>query len=176
MMAESTPLHRLTGFELVGELKRRYERGATIRELADDAHRPYGTIRNMLARSGVVFRKCGSRPGVDLDGADMSSPRTSHRRSVSAEADALGQALRTLRVQQGLTLAVVAERTRMDVSTICNFELAVRVPQRVTVLWSLLDTCGVTDSGERARIGKLYLAAVQKQQRKRRAMLMPGGW
>jgi predicted transcriptional regulator len=53
---------RITGSErskLAGELKKSYEKGTSIRELADKHGRSYGFIHRVLSESGVQLRGRG---------------------------------------------------------------------------------------------------------------------
>ena len=53
---------RITGNDrnkLMGDLKRRYTGGASIRELAADTGRSYGFVHRILAESGVALRGRG---------------------------------------------------------------------------------------------------------------------
>ena len=53
---------RITGSErtkLAGDLKKAYERGISIRELADKHGRSYGFIHRVLSESGVQLRGRG---------------------------------------------------------------------------------------------------------------------
>lgn len=42
--------------KLLTDLKKKYDAGATIRGLAEEYGRPYGTVHRMLRESGVTFR------------------------------------------------------------------------------------------------------------------------
>jgi hypothetical protein len=53
---------RITGAnrsKLAGDLKKQYDKGASIRELADANGRSYGFIHRVLAESGVTLRGRG---------------------------------------------------------------------------------------------------------------------
>jgi predicted transcriptional regulator len=53
---------RITGpnrTKLAGDLKKRYDKGASIRELAEFSGRSYGFIHRVLAESGVTLRGRG---------------------------------------------------------------------------------------------------------------------
>jgi predicted transcriptional regulator len=53
---------RITGAsrsKLADDLKKRYDKGASIRELADSSGRSYGFIHRVLAESGVTLRGRG---------------------------------------------------------------------------------------------------------------------
>ncbi|WP_113694620.1 helix-turn-helix domain-containing protein [Amycolatopsis albispora] len=53
---------RVTGearAEVGKELRRRYESGATVRELADETGRSYGAVHQLLAESGAALRARG---------------------------------------------------------------------------------------------------------------------
>ena len=53
---------RITGADrtkLAGDLKKKYDKGASIRELADAAGRSYGFVHRVLSESGVDLRGRG---------------------------------------------------------------------------------------------------------------------
>lgn len=53
---------RITGAKrtkLASDLKKRYDKGASIRELADSSGRSYGFVHRVLAESGVTLRGRG---------------------------------------------------------------------------------------------------------------------
>lgn len=53
---------RITGAnrsKLAGDLKKRYDKGASIRELAESSGRSYGFVHRVLAESGVTLRGRG---------------------------------------------------------------------------------------------------------------------
>jgi predicted transcriptional regulator len=53
---------RITGDDrsrLAGELKARYDQGASIRELANDTNRSYGFVHRILSEAGVRLRGRG---------------------------------------------------------------------------------------------------------------------
>lgn len=53
---------RITGADrskLAADLKKKYDKGASIRELADSAGRSYGFIHRVLSESGVDLRGRG---------------------------------------------------------------------------------------------------------------------
>jgi hypothetical protein len=53
---------RITGADrnrLAGELKARYDQGASIRELASDTNRSYGFVHRMLSEAGARLRGRG---------------------------------------------------------------------------------------------------------------------
>ena len=53
---------RITGTErnkLAGELKKQYDKGRSIRELADTHGRSYGFVHRVLSESGVTLRGRG---------------------------------------------------------------------------------------------------------------------
>ena len=61
-MAELPKGRRITGPDrdrLSADLKRRYEAGASIRELAADTGRSYGFVHRVLLESGVTLRGRG---------------------------------------------------------------------------------------------------------------------
>ena len=61
-MAELTKGRRVTGGErskLANELKKKYNSGASIRELAESTGRSYGFVRRVLSESGVTLRGRG---------------------------------------------------------------------------------------------------------------------
>ena len=61
-MADLTKGRRITGGDrakLAGDLKSRYESGASIRELAAETGRSYGFVHRILAESGVTLRGRG---------------------------------------------------------------------------------------------------------------------
>jgi predicted transcriptional regulator len=45
--------------EIAADLVERYERGATLRELADATGRSYGFVHRVLSQSGLVLRARG---------------------------------------------------------------------------------------------------------------------
>ena len=56
---------RITGDsrnDLASSLVHRYERGESIRSLADDIGRSYGFVHGVLAESGVAMRSRGGAP------------------------------------------------------------------------------------------------------------------
>lgn len=61
-MTTATKGTRITGDardKLARQLKAKYERGATIRGLAESIGRSYGFVRNVLEESGVTLRGRG---------------------------------------------------------------------------------------------------------------------
>ncbi len=61
-MAEIAKGRRVTGSErdkLANDLKKKYNGGASIRELAGDTGRSYGFIHRVLTESGVALRGRG---------------------------------------------------------------------------------------------------------------------
>jgi len=61
-MAELAKGRRITGADrdrLSTDLKRRYDSGASIRDLAADTGRSYGFIHRVLSESGATFRGRG---------------------------------------------------------------------------------------------------------------------
>lgn len=62
-MTRKSPARRLVpGPErdrVAAELKARYEAGASIRALAEEAGRSYGGVHHLLADAGVTFRSRG---------------------------------------------------------------------------------------------------------------------
>ncbi|MGV1036892.1 MAG: helix-turn-helix domain-containing protein [Candidatus Nanopelagicales bacterium] len=61
-MAELTKGRRVTGGErdkLAADLKKKYNSGASIRELAEGTGRSYGFIHRVLSESGVTLRGRG---------------------------------------------------------------------------------------------------------------------
>lgn len=61
-MAELPKGRRITGPDrdrLSADLKRRYEAGASIRELAADTGRSYGFVHRVLLEAGVTLRGRG---------------------------------------------------------------------------------------------------------------------
>lgn len=61
-MAELTKGRRVTGGErdkLASDLKKKYNGGASIRELAEATGRSYGFIHRVLSESGVTLRGRG---------------------------------------------------------------------------------------------------------------------
>jgi predicted transcriptional regulator len=61
-MAELKKGARITGSErtkLANELKRSYEKGKSIRELAESHNRSYGFVHRVLSESGVNLRGRG---------------------------------------------------------------------------------------------------------------------
>lgn len=67
-MADLPPIDkstRVTGkarISLTAKLRREYQRGASIRELADQLGRSYGFVHRILSESGVTLRGRGGRP------------------------------------------------------------------------------------------------------------------
>jgi hypothetical protein len=57
---------RITGQDrvaLASDLKKRYEKGATVRELHEQTGRSFGAIQRLLAEAGTAVRpRGGSRP------------------------------------------------------------------------------------------------------------------
>lgn len=45
--------------EVVGELRKQYERGASIRTLSESSGYSYGTVHGMLKEAGAVMRSRG---------------------------------------------------------------------------------------------------------------------
>ncbi|HEX2904424.1 MAG TPA: helix-turn-helix domain-containing protein [Jatrophihabitans sp.] len=61
-MAELKKGARITGSErskLAGEIRRQYEKGRSIRELADSHNRSYGFIHRLLSENDVSLRGRG---------------------------------------------------------------------------------------------------------------------
>ncbi len=61
-MADLTKGRRVTGGDrskLASDLRKRYEGGASIRELASDTGRSYGFIHRILSESGTTLRGRG---------------------------------------------------------------------------------------------------------------------
>lgn len=61
-MAELKKGARITGpdrTKLAGELKKSYDKGTSIRELADKHGRSYGFVHRVLSESGVTLRGRG---------------------------------------------------------------------------------------------------------------------
>ena len=61
-VAELKKSVRITGQtreKLGADLKRKYERGASIRALAEDTGRSYGFVHRVLSESGVTLRGRG---------------------------------------------------------------------------------------------------------------------
>ena len=61
-MAELTKGRRVTGGErnkLANDLKKKYNSGASIRELAESTGRSYGFVHRVLTESGVTLRGRG---------------------------------------------------------------------------------------------------------------------
>lgn len=61
-MADLTKGRRVTGGDrskLASDLRKRYEGGASIRELAGDTGRSYGFIHRILGESGATLRGRG---------------------------------------------------------------------------------------------------------------------
>lgn len=61
-MADLKKGSRITGDDrnrLAADLKRRYDQGASIRELASDTNRSYGFVHRILSESGVTLRGRG---------------------------------------------------------------------------------------------------------------------
>ncbi|ANZ36028.1 transcriptional regulator [Lentzea guizhouensis] len=53
---------RITGearVKMAADLKKKYEKGASIRALAEDTNRSYGFVHRVLSESGVVLRGRG---------------------------------------------------------------------------------------------------------------------
>lgn len=61
-MADIAKGRRITGADrdkLAGDLKKKYESGASIRELAAETGRSYGFVHRVLSESGVTLRGRG---------------------------------------------------------------------------------------------------------------------
>ena len=61
-MADLTKGRRIVGGErdkLAGELRRKYEGGASIRQLAEETGRSYGFVHGVLVGSGATMRGRG---------------------------------------------------------------------------------------------------------------------
>ncbi|MDP3972455.1 MAG: helix-turn-helix domain-containing protein [Candidatus Nanopelagicales bacterium] len=61
-MADIAKGRRITGVDrdkLAGDLKKKYESGASIRELAAETGRSYGFVHRVLSESGVTLRGRG---------------------------------------------------------------------------------------------------------------------
>ena len=61
-MADLTKGRRITGGErdkLAGDLRKKYEAGASIRELAEETGRSYGFVHGVLVGSGATLRGRG---------------------------------------------------------------------------------------------------------------------
>lgn len=61
-MAELKKGSRITGSDrnaLADDLRRRYDQGASIRELATDTKRSYGFVHRILSESGATLRSRG---------------------------------------------------------------------------------------------------------------------
>ena len=62
LVAELTKGRRITGGErdkLAGDLRKKYEGGASIRELAAETGRSYGFVHGVLVSSGAAMRGRG---------------------------------------------------------------------------------------------------------------------
>lgn len=61
-MADLKKGSRITGDDrsrLASDLRRRYDQGASIRELANDTNRSYGFVHRILSESGATLRGRG---------------------------------------------------------------------------------------------------------------------
>ena len=61
-MAKVTKGARITGAErerLAGTLRKNYEKGATVRELAEQTGRSYGFVHRVLTETGATLRGRG---------------------------------------------------------------------------------------------------------------------
>lgn len=47
---------------LAADLRSRYDRGASVRQLADESGCAYGTVHRLLKEAGVKFRPRGASP------------------------------------------------------------------------------------------------------------------
>lgn len=66
MAKSATRGTRVTGADrdsLTADLRKKYENGASIRELADETGRSYGFVHRLLGESGVTLRGRGGAPG-----------------------------------------------------------------------------------------------------------------
>ena len=82
MSAQLPKGSRITGDsrnDLASSLVQRYERGESIRSLADDIGRSYGFVHGVLAESGVAMR---SRGGATR-GAALRGKRARHRHAAA---------------------------------------------------------------------------------------------
>jgi hypothetical protein len=59
--------------KLACSLASRYERGASIRQLAEQSGRSFGTVRRLLCEAGVQLRPRGKQPEVDISGPPILS-------------------------------------------------------------------------------------------------------
>jgi predicted transcriptional regulator len=59
MIEKHTRITAQARAKLRADLKKRYERGASVRELADATGRSYGFIHRILDESGVTMRRRG---------------------------------------------------------------------------------------------------------------------
>ena len=83
---------RITGAnrsKLAGDLKKQYDKGASIRELADANGRSYGFIHRVLAESGVTLR---GRGGATRTKAAASKVSTAVKAPVKAPAKTTSKA------------------------------------------------------------------------------------
>ncbi len=65
-MSNKTPVRRLTPGpardKLAADLKAKYERGKSIRALAEETGRSYGGVHRLLQDAGATFRSRGGAP------------------------------------------------------------------------------------------------------------------
>lgn len=67
MTSGIAPAQRLTGERrrrIAGQLREEYERGSSIRALAGETGRSYGSIHRLLTESGAVLRTRGGAHGA----------------------------------------------------------------------------------------------------------------
>src|SRR3712207_9382281 len=93
---------RITGVardKLASDLKKKYEKGASIRALAESTGRPYGFVHRVLSESGVTLRgRAGATrpqkkqpaafdcpPGLTTPGAGRPGERSQTKRVLLAE-------------------------------------------------------------------------------------------
>ncbi|MEV7004630.1 helix-turn-helix domain-containing protein [Streptomyces sp. NPDC093982] len=62
-MSRKTPARKLMAGpardQVAAELKKRYEKGDSVRSIAEATNRSYGGVHRLLADAGVVFRSRG---------------------------------------------------------------------------------------------------------------------
>ena len=66
-MADLRKRDRVTGAQrdkLANDLKKKYEKGASIRALADQTGRSYGFVHRVLSETGVQLRARGGVAGI----------------------------------------------------------------------------------------------------------------
>ncbi|WP_232837240.1 helix-turn-helix domain-containing protein [Lentzea terrae] len=88
-MADKTAIKgkRITGSDRISmgeDLKAKYEKGASIRALAEDTGRSYGFVHGILGESGVVMRSRSGHAVPSSARPNASIARTANRPSRNA--------------------------------------------------------------------------------------------